>query len=40
MVANGASAYTPADHVTLTEGAMGLGWVEAVRYAVAAAARK
>lgn len=34
LVANGAAAYTPADNVVLTEGAMGLGWVEAIRYAV------
>ncbi|MEP7054617.1 MAG: HAD-IIB family hydrolase [Actinomycetota bacterium] len=38
MVANGAAAYTPAPNVTLTTAAMGLGWVEAVRYAVSAAA--
>jgi hydroxymethylpyrimidine pyrophosphatase-like HAD family hydrolase len=42
MVANGASAYRSSayateDNVTLTDGAMGLGWVDAVRYAVAAA---
>jgi hydroxymethylpyrimidine pyrophosphatase-like HAD family hydrolase len=35
LVANGESAYTPADNVTLTEASMGLGWVEAIRYAVA-----
>ncbi|MEO6715424.1 MAG: HAD hydrolase family protein [Mycobacteriales bacterium] len=35
IVANGESAYTPGDNVTLTGGAMGAGWAEAVRYAVA-----
>jgi predicted mannosyl-3-phosphoglycerate phosphatase (HAD superfamily) len=41
MVANGATAYrasaeTAGGNVTLTNGAMGSGWVEAVRYAVSA----
>lgn len=35
MVANGHAAYTPAGNVVLTKGAMGEGWAEAVRYAVA-----
>jgi hypothetical protein len=35
IVANGASAYTPADNIVLTSGALGIGWAEAVRYAVA-----
>lgn len=38
IVANGAGAFTPAANITLTEGAMGLGWASAIRYAVAQAA--
>jgi HAD superfamily hydrolase (TIGR01484 family) len=34
MVANGAWAYTPAPNIVLTDRAAGLGWTEAVRYAV------
>ena len=37
LVANGAAAYTPADNIELTDGAMGLGWAAAIRYAVARA---
>ncbi|MDQ1710225.1 MAG: phosphoglycolate phosphatase [Frankiaceae bacterium] len=40
MVANGAAAYTPADNVVLTAGAMGEGWAEAVRYAAANSGRR
>lgn len=40
MMANGKTAYAPAANITLTAGAVGLGWAEAIRYAVASAPGK